>query len=547
MVITKSPGGDLLVGRIAVRRIKTVLFAAIGAAAMTTTTMTGTVAEAAVDQVPPVLDSISLVEPGPFEFGDIVKVAFSAHDEGGNGVTGLRISLLDTRGESRTSAFTFAPGQATVSQTVDIPITSDWGTGTVVSTTVQVTDGSTKTTTSTYELGFGIGGLSEWPHKHNPYIFSAQGAEVSRAGVGTRLYAQAAHPTWGLQWAPTTSFTWQWLRDGAPILGATGETYDVQFADTGTRVSVRSTTTRPGYQASDQDSSPVTVGSASPLTVGSAAIQGDPTIGATLTVVTSGWVPEPSVYQYDWYRNGALITSPRNAPAGSYVVQDTDIGATITVRVTASVPGYTDGSVDSPGVYVPGPVPGAIGTGAVSIKGPSSELLPGVTVEIRENRCDGRVVWRTTTTDQPDAYGAFGIGLEPGSYCIKTVSVPYPYAVPTEVTFTMEARPANWVTVWVPGPVMVTGALVAKNSEGMPLNGVTAFIREGPCSQQGRGVWQNTTAANRWAEGGFGVTLATGVHCVSTLSVPFGYRVPVAYQIDVTAPSPYWLTTWVPG
>jgi hypothetical protein len=536
-----------------VRKIKTALFAAIAAAVMTTSTMTAPAAEAAVDQTPPVLDSISLVEPGPFEFGDVVKVAFTAHDEGGNGVTALRIYLIDAVGESRLSEFTFAPGQATVSETVEIPITSEWGTGTVVSTHVHVLDGSFKSTTSTEELGFGIGGLAEWSTTHNPYILSAQGAEVSYADIGSRLSVRAAHPTWGLQWAPTPSFTWQWLRDGVPIDGATGDTYEAQLADGGTSISVQSATTRPGYRVSTHYSNPVTITSGPPLTVGSAAIEGDTAVSATLTAVTNGWSPEPSTYQYDWYRNGALITSYRNAPAGSYVVQDADVGATITVRVSGSVPGYSGGWVDSPGVYVPNPTssptpsPKPLGTGAVSIKGPSSELLPGVTVEIRKNNCSGQAVWRTTTTDRPDAYGAFGIGLEQGSYCIKTLSVPHPYSIPADVTFNMESRPANWVTVWVPGPVMVTGALVAKDSNGTPINGVTAYLREGSCNQQGRGVWQNTTAANRWAEGGFGVTLAAGVHCVSTLSVPSGYQTPAPYQINVTAPSPYWITTWVSG
>lgn len=202
---------------------------------------------------------------------------------------------------------------------------------------------------------------------------------------------------------------------------------------------------------------------------------------------------------------------------------------------------------DSPASGRPGNPAPSIGTGAVSIKGPSSELLPGVTVEIRKDTCDGPAVWLTTTTDRSDAYGAFGIGLDAGVYCIRTLSVPHPYSVPADVVFTMESRPANWVTVWVPGPIMVTGALVAKNSQGTPINGVTAFIREGSCAESGRGVWQNTTAANRWAEGGFGITLATGVHCVSTLAVPSGYQVPAPYQVDVTSPSPYWITTWVPG
>ncbi|WP_157811285.1 hypothetical protein [Microbacterium lacus] len=194
------------------------------------------------------------------------------------------------------------------------------------------------------------------------------------------------------------------------------------------------------------------------------------------------------------------------------------------------------------------PTPAVLGTGAVSIKGPSSELLPGVTVEIRKNTCSGPAVWYTTTTDRADAYGAFGIGLQPGQYCIKTLNVPAPYWIPADVMFTMEERPANWVTVWVPGPIVrpiVTGALVAKDANGNGVNGVTALIQEGPCGVGGPGVWQNTTASSRWASGGFGISLATGTHCVTTQGVPAGYRIPAPVQIDVVAPSPMWITVWV--
>lgn len=196
------------------------------------------------------------------------------------------------------------------------------------------------------------------------------------------------------------------------------------------------------------------------------------------------------------------------------------------------------------------PLPSPLGTGAVSIKGPSSELLPGVTVEILKDTCTGPAVWLTTTTDRPDAYGAFGIGLEPGDYCIKTRSVPAPYSPAADVTFTMEARPANWVTVWVPGPIIkptVTGALVAKNSGGWPINGVTAHIREGSCNAHGQGVWQNTTAANQWAQGGFGIALPEDTYCVTTLGVPSGFHVPSPFETKIVSPSPAWVTVWVPG
>lgn len=201
-------------------------------------------------------------------------------------------------------------------------------------------------------------------------------------------------------------------------------------------------------------------------------------------------------------------------------------------------------------IDVPGAAPTAIGTGAVSVKGPSSELISGVTVEIRLLTCQGPAVWHATTSDRPDANGAFGIGLAPGEYCVTTLAVPAPYSLPADVIFTMEERPSNWVTVWVPGPIpkaVVTGALVAKNASGTPINGVTAHIREGSCEVSGQGVWQSTTAANRWAQGGFGISLSEGSHCVTTLAVPSGYDIPPPFEVNVASPSPYWLTVWVSG
>lgn len=184
-----------------------------------------------------------------------------------------------------------------------------------------------------------------------------------------------------------------------------------------------------------------------------------------------------------------------------------------------------------------------IGTGAVSIKGPSSELIPGTTVEIRENNCTGAPVWRTTTGRTSNAFGAFGIGLAPGVYCVVTLAAPAPYAVAANVMFTMQARAGNWVTVWLPGPI--SGALVAKDSIGAGIDGVTAFIREGDCLGGGAGVWQNTTATGPWSSGGFGISLLPGRYCVTALSVPAGYEYPQPQQVDVAGPAPIWITMWV--
>lgn len=186
-----------------------------------------------------------------------------------------------------------------------------------------------------------------------------------------------------------------------------------------------------------------------------------------------------------------------------------------------------------------------IGTGAVSIKGPSSELVPGTSVEIRIGTCTGGAVWRTTTGNTPSAYGAFGIGLEPGSYCIVTLGVPAPYGMPANTLFQMGSGSGNWFTVWLPGPI--SGAVVAKDSVGNGINGVTAFIRSGSCASPGGGVWQNTTASNRWSDGGFGISLTPGVYCTSITGVPWDYSIPAPVETIVTAPGPIWITLWIPS
>lgn len=187
-----------------------------------------------------------------------------------------------------------------------------------------------------------------------------------------------------------------------------------------------------------------------------------------------------------------------------------------------------------------------IGTGAVSVKGPGSELVPGTTVEIRKDTCDGPAVWHTVTQSRPDAYGAFGIGLEPGKYCVVTLAAPAPYDRAANVVFTMEARPANWVTVWLPGPPpVVGGALVAKDESGSGVNGVTAYISRGACGGGGAGVWENTTASSRWSTGGFGISLSTGTYCATATYVPPGISQPTPVTVEVTAPGPAWITLWV--
>ncbi|MEJ5913644.1 S8 family serine peptidase [Pseudokineococcus sp. 1T1Z-3] len=62
------------------------------------------------------------------------------------------------------------------------------------------------------------------------------------------------------RWSPApVELSYQWLRDGEPVEGATGRTYVLQPADAGAALSVRTTATREGYATASQTSAERTV------------------------------------------------------------------------------------------------------------------------------------------------------------------------------------------------------------------------------------------------------------------------------------------------
>lgn len=100
--------------------------------------------------------------------------------------------------------------------------------------------------------------------------------------------------------------------------------------------------------------------------------------------------------------------------------------------------------------------------------------------------------------------------------------------------------------VVVPAPTTYTGAVVAKTGVGTPVNGVVVRIEKNGCDASGGGVWEQTTASNRWASGGFGIGLQGGEYCMKVLSVPAGYLIPAPQTFSAQS-SPLWLTAWIPA
>lgn len=140
-------------------------------------------------------------------------------------------------------------------------------------------------------------------------------------------------------WTPSaTTTTYQWLREGAVISGATSPKYDMVAADLGKRIAVRVTGARSGYASVTKTSaSTAQVASATFGTVPTPTISGAAVVGAILTATAGTWVPAATTTGYQWFRSGVAIPG---ATAATYQVTAADAGATLTVRVTGERDGY---------------------------------------------------------------------------------------------------------------------------------------------------------------------------------------------------------------
>ncbi|MCJ1705922.1 hypothetical protein [Rathayibacter sp. VKM Ac-2926] len=153
------------------------------------------------------------------------------------------------------------------------------------------------------------------------------------ATVGQKLTAVAG--TWSP--APVT-LAYQWKRAGVAITGATASTYTLVAADSGAAVTVSVIGTKSGYASVTKTSAAVTVKAALQTLMPTPTITGTKTVGATLTAQTGTW-DAGTTLTYQWKKNGgAYITG---ATAKTYVLKGSDAGATLTVSVTSTKPGYS--------------------------------------------------------------------------------------------------------------------------------------------------------------------------------------------------------------
>jgi hypothetical protein len=189
-------------------------------------------------------------------------------------------------------------------------------------------------------------GLSEWrdfktidpPTANIPVSISGSGQ------IGTAL--TAFPPTWNL---PDVVTTYQWLREGKAIAGATGELYTIVSADLGKKITVRATGTKLGYLVGTSSSNMILGALGAPILASSMPlISGVAKVGKVLTATTGTWPGAPK-YTYQWLRNGTII---KDADASTYTPNLTDANRKISVRVTATTPGYQPGTATSASLLI---------------------------------------------------------------------------------------------------------------------------------------------------------------------------------------------------
>ncbi len=169
---------------------------------------------------------------------------------------------------------------------------------------------------------------------------SATPTITGTAKAGTTLTAVPG------EWAPApVAFGYQWLRNGKPISGANGASYQLQQADIGTVIKVMVTGNKAGYNAIAKTSAGTAKVAVADLTKTSKpTITGTAKVGSTLTANPGTWSPAPVTLSYQWYRSGTAISG---ATKSGYKLVNADAGKEIKVAVTGSKTGFASVRLES--------------------------------------------------------------------------------------------------------------------------------------------------------------------------------------------------------
>lgn len=156
---------------------------------------------------------------------------------------------------------------------------------------------------------------------------------TGRAAYGEVLTAQAGG------WTPAPStYSYQWLRDGAPIGGGTAPRYRIGLDDLGARLAVRVTATDASGSTSVTSAPTARVARATLRNRERPTVTGTLRFGRTVRADAGRWSTRPTRVRYQWLRAGRPIPG---ATGRRYPISWRDVGRPLRVQVQVRAPGHS--------------------------------------------------------------------------------------------------------------------------------------------------------------------------------------------------------------
>ncbi|MEH3034713.1 MAG: DUF3152 domain-containing protein [Aeromicrobium erythreum] len=173
-----------------------------------------------------------------------------------------------------------------------------------------------------------LGGLLAAPAVAEPGgVTNVSAPEVS----GTAAYGSTLTASPGGWDAAEVTPSYQWLRDGVAIDGATATTYRTVGDDVDHAVSVRVDVVSADGATGSATSAAVTVRPATLRMTGRPSVTGTMRYGHTVTAWPGHWQPSGVTVSYQWMRGTTPISGARSR---TYTFRPTDVGHGVWVRTT---------------------------------------------------------------------------------------------------------------------------------------------------------------------------------------------------------------------
>jgi hypothetical protein len=151
-------------------------------------------------------------------------------------------------------------------------------------------------------------------------------------------------------WEQEVDISIDWIRDGEVFYTgpADDNRYEFNLDEFGTKIGMRVVVMAAGYKTFTHVVKARQIKAGTVANPGVPSVTGDPILGETLSVDT-GEYPEGAEFTYIWKRNDKVITGATDA---LYTPTVRDLNASISVRMTAIIPGYKTTVAESSGVTV---------------------------------------------------------------------------------------------------------------------------------------------------------------------------------------------------